>query len=139
MEASKSPKCAFLGPIGTYSHQAALFFFSSSELIPVATIKEIASSTAENIILPLENSTFGSVGQTLDSLPLTTAPIKTAVVIPIKHCLLSSSSAKITKIYSHPEALGQCQEFLEKFYRDVELVPVQSTAHGALLASEDQG
>jgi chorismate mutase / prephenate dehydratase len=132
--------CAFLGPIGTYSYQASLLLFPPTKTVPKDAIKQILSSSEAYLLVPLENSTFGAVAQTLDNLNLTSFDIFSSIILPINHCLLAlDASTAIKTIYSHPEALGQCEEFLARYYENVEIVAVQSTAHGALLASKDNG
>lgn len=128
---------SFLGPPGTYSNQAALSF--TTNLTPLSTIKSLFTSKTEYALVPFENSTHGSVSMALSSFPLTSKTILDSVSLEINHALLSLPGAIIKKIYSHEQALGQCKSYLEKEFKGVELVSVQSTAQGALLASTDNG
>ena len=127
---------AYLGPRGTYTEQAALNYSSSSVLCPFPSIAEVVKAVTSNTttegIIPIENSLFGSVTETLDLLIREPSlAIKNEVVISIEHCLImppDSKDTNITKIYSHPQALGQCSNFLEKQFPNAELIATLSTS-----------
>ncbi len=133
---------AHLGPPGTYTEQAALAYLGwvtkSTEpeaiLCPYPsipqTLRAVAQGEAQLAVVPVENSIEGSVAITLDMLwQLDTLQIQLALVMPIAHALLSRAQSKdcIQTIYSHPQALAQCQGWLEQFLPDVELIPTNST------------
>jgi prephenate dehydratase len=134
---------AYLGPPGTYTESAALTWAGhlhqstnqSFELHPYPSISQTLQAIAEGQvsqgIVPVENSIEGSVTVTLDTLwQLSSLQIQQALVLPISHALISRASSvqEIRVVYSHPQALAQCQEWLTKFLPTVELVATNSTA-----------
>lgn len=133
---------AHLGPPGTYAEAAALGYVrtlaketgSQSLLCPypsiAQTIRAVAQGQVHLAVVPVENSIEGSVTVTLDTLwQLDTLQIQQALVLPIRHALLSRASSleAIQTVYSHPQALAQCQGWLERFLPSVQLVPTNST------------
>jgi chorismate mutase/prephenate dehydratase len=105
-------KIGFLGPQGTYSHQAATSIFPNQTLVACDTIPLVLDSLhqCDRVVIPFENSTFGLVQQTIDAfrqLPETFL-IYEQILLPIHHCILSKSElSSITRIYSHREvAIG---------------------------------
>lgn len=133
---------AHLGPPGTYAEQAALFYLNwltknkgiEANLCPYPSIAQslqaVAQGNAQLAVVPVENSIEGSVTMTLDSLwQLETLRIQMALVMPIAHALISGASSldNIKTVYSHPQALAQCQQWLEKFMPSVQLIPTNST------------
>ena len=114
-------KVSFLGPVGTFSHEAASSI--SNNLISYCSIPEVMQSivSGECIkgVVPIENSIEGPVNLTLDSLVHDfDLNIVGEIVIPISHNLLAPSNVSIKEIndvYSHSQALGQCRYFLEKY------------------------
>jgi len=143
---SKDVKVSFLGPRGTYSHQAASSRFGDSVLYSKQrTIADVFRSVEKKEstygVVPFENSTHGTVTQTIDELIRTPVKVRADLYLPIHHQFLSKSSdlSEITKIYSHPEALGQCSKWLNSKMRNVEKIPVSSTSHAAELASKELG
>ena len=137
---------AFLGPFGSYSHQAAKTRFGAvSNYIPVANIeavfKEVSNKEAKYGVVPIENNTEGGVGVTFDCLG--TYPdikIVAEIYIDIHHCFASmhESLKDITKIYSHPQGYNQCLNFLEDHgLGDIEFIPAKSTALAAKMTSTE--
>lgn len=133
---------AHLGPPGTYAEQAALFYLNwlaknkgiQANLCPYPSIAQslqaVAQGNAQLAVVPVENSIEGSVTMTLDSLwQLETLRIQMALVMPIAHALISAASSldNIKTVSSHPQALAQCQRWLEKFMPSVQLIPTNST------------
>ncbi len=136
-------KVSYLGPPGSYSHEAALKLVgSSSELIAepslVAAIQAAEAGRSDAVLLPIENSSEGMVVETHKLLMKTHLKIMNEVVIDISHCLLSSASdlSKITHVYAHPQALGQCREWLERHVPHAELVAQPSNSRAAEVASQ---
>jgi len=125
----------FLGPIGTYTEQAALLYSSDSTLTPLPTIiavgDAVVSGETDQGIVPIENSLEGSVTYTLDLLISQSGlSIYDEVVIPIEHYLMASpgtKSADISIIYSHPQALAQCRTFLHSQYPNAQQIASLST------------
>jgi len=124
----------FLGPLGTYSEEAALLHDPSSDRqYPTITAvgEAVASGEIDEGIVPIENSLAGSVIFTLDLL--ISQPklfIRGEIDLPIEHYLLAkpgTDPAAIKVIYSHPQALAQCREYLEKNYPQAEQMASLST------------
>ena len=113
---------AYFGPPGTYTEEAALLYDASADLQPFPTIAAVGRAVSTEItdqgIVPIENSLEGSVTFTLDLLIRETElSIYQEVVLPINHFLMANpgtSMADIEVVYSHPQSLAQCREFLEK-------------------------
>ncbi|NEU74826.1 prephenate dehydratase [Hassallia byssoidea VB512170] len=133
---------AHLGPPGTYAEQAAVFYLNwlaknkgiEANLCPYPSIAQslqaVAQSNAQLAVVPVENSIEGSVTMTLDSLwQLETLRIQMALVMPIAHALISCAPSldNIKTVSSHPQALAQCQRWLEKYLPSVQLIPTNST------------
>jgi chorismate mutase/prephenate dehydratase len=135
---------AYLGPAGTYTHQAAVQRFgSSAELLPVRTIgevfDEIDRGRAEFGVVPVENSTEGAVHVTLDRLMESDLLITGEVVLEIAHQLLSRAGelAEVKTVCSHPQALAQCRQWLAANLPDVATQEMPSTTVAAERARED--
>ncbi len=134
---------AHLGPTGTNAEAAALAYanwlaqYSGQEavLCPCSSIAQslysVAQKEADLAVVPIENSIQGSVTMTLDTLwQLEQLKVQQALVMPIRHLLLSwvKSLEEVKIVYSHPQALAQCQSWLERSLPMVKLVPTSSTA-----------
>lgn len=133
---------AHLGPRGTYSEQAALAYQGwlhthgqpdtclRSYPSILQAIQAVAEAEVTAAIVPVENSIEGSVSVTLDTLwQLDTLRIQKALVLPIQHVLLTYAIAleEIQTLYSHPQALGQCQQWIARHCPNVTLIPTRST------------
>src|SRR4030067_537771 len=113
-------KVAFQGERGAYSHEAILAHLGQDhEVIPSPTFKEVfectASGKADCGFLPIENSLTGSIGEVYDLLSDYCLNITGEAFLQIQHALLGlpgSQLDQIEHIYSHPQALWQCEEFL---------------------------
>jgi len=136
-------KVAFLGPKTSFSHEAVLKVFPKADLLEVHSIPSVFSSVeskeADFGIVPLENSTEGSVNATLDLLIQSDLKISGELFVDVAHCLLSKQGSSITRIYSHPQAFAQCQQWLQKNCPKAELADSSSTASAAELASREPG
>jgi prephenate dehydratase len=140
-------KLGFLGPEGTFSEQAAIKYCAEAELVPKASIQEVAdaveSGDVDEGIVPIENSLFGSIIPVLDFLiEAEKSRIKFELAIPVEQCLISEPDRdlkKVTRIYSHPQALGQCRAYLARNFPGVDLVAALSTAGSVadMLLSEE--
>ncbi|MFN4337145.1 MAG: prephenate dehydratase [Candidatus Nitrosocaldus sp.] len=135
-------KVAFQGERGAYSEMAAYQYFNArAELIPKRTIADVFYSTERNevdyAIVPIENSLEGSVNESYDHLLTTHLKIKGEVYLRVEHCLIGYEGSRIDSIryvYSHPQALGQCRGFIQK-YR-LEPIPYYDTAGSVKMLSE---
>lgn len=140
-------KIGYLGPPGTFSEMAARLYLSSvdkGELIPFPSLTDIFMAVEKGGltegILPLENSTEGSVNQTLDLLAhrFGQAKIKNEIILSVNHHLLARTGIpfhKVVRVVSHPQALAQCRSFLENSLPGVEVQEAASTAEAAALVA----
>ncbi len=135
-----SKKIAYFGPEATFTHEAALKYFSNeAEYLPAKQIKDIFTMLDKNLVefgvVPIENSTGGSIADTLDLFIATDLKVYDQITMEIKHNLLKAKKTKvIKKIFGHPQAFRQCRAYLENNYPDVELIEMLSNAEGANLA-----
>lgn len=129
-----------LGPAGTYSHRAAEAVDEDVSFLDAVydVVEAVADGTAEQGVVPIENSIEGSVTASLDALVEREVAVVREVVTPIRHALIAKSD-DIQQIASHEQALAQCRSYLEEHYPDAEWVPVASTARGVVLAREETG
>lgn len=127
---------AFLGPSGTYTEEAALLYNPAAELRPFPNITAVglavASGEAEQGVAPIENSIEGSVNFTLDLLVSESSiSIRQEIVLPIDHFLMGRPGTRLEEvevIYSHPQALAQCREYLERNFASAARSASLSTA-----------
>lgn len=138
-------RIAFLGPEGSFTHQAAESRFGAmSEYLSMSSIhsvfKTLESKRAKFGVVPIENSRDGVVGETLDYLASTSVKIVAELYMPI-HMAFATKAHRIEdikRIYSKDKGFGQCRDFLlEHGFVNVEQIPVESTAKAAILAAED--
>ena len=138
-------RIAYLGPEGSFTHQAAESRFGAMSdylsLNSIASVfKTLEAGRAKFGVVPIENSRDGIVGETLDLLAKSSVKIVAELYMPI-HMSFATKAEKlenITKIYSKDKGFGQCREFLsEHGLVNVELIPVESTAKAAILASRE--
>ncbi len=130
---------AYMGPQGTFSELAAKKHFGEGALLkPQSSIDEVYRSVESNAcdfgIVPVENSTEGAVGRSLDLMPQT--PLKTCgeVLVRIHHHLMATDMAplaNIQKVFSHGQSLAQCHEWLNIHLPNAERISVASNAEAA--------
>ncbi|WP_349254956.1 prephenate dehydratase [Zoogloea sp.] len=137
---------AFLGPLGTFSESAAVKHFGhAARLAPQTTIddvfREVESGHAQYGVAPVENSTEGAVGRTLDLLLSSPLQICGEVVLRIHQHLMSGETAlgDVRKVYSHAQSLAQCHEWLNSHLPGVPRISVASNAEAARLAASEPG
>ena len=127
---------AFLGPSGTYTEEAALLYAPDAELRPFPSIPAVgravaAAETAQGVV-PIENSIEGSVNFTLDLLVSENSLlIRYEIVLPIEHYLMGKPGTplgEVQVVYSHPQALAQCREYLERNFAHADRSASLSTA-----------
>lgn len=135
---------AYLGPQGTFTEAAAQKRFGSAiQELSCATIDEVfravASGAAHYGMVPVENSSEGAVGRTLDLLMQSTLQVCGEVILPIHQCLLGQHRelSAIKSVYSHPQSLGQCQGWLNTNLQHAARIPAASNAEAARLAAEN--
>ncbi|HEX4130200.1 MAG TPA: prephenate dehydratase [Pirellulales bacterium] len=138
-------RVAFLGPSYSYSHLAALERFGTSiEQVPVGSIsavfEEVNRGHVEYGVVPVENSTDGRIADTLDMFTRLRVRICGEVHLPIHHTLLGRCErADVIEVYSRPQALSQCRNWLIKHLPNARAVEVTSTSTAAQLAQDKQG
>jgi chorismate mutase/prephenate dehydratase len=139
-------KVAFLGPEGTFSQAAVLKHFGSSvRALPLAAIDEVfhevEGGVADFGVVPIENSTEGTVNHTLDMFLNSGLKICGEVELRIHHSLMGRMTgvSDIRRICAHPQALAQCRAWLDGQLPDVERVAVSSNAEGARRARDERG
>jgi len=141
----KPLRVAYLGPMYSYSHLAAIGRFGQTvELVPVGTIaavfEEVHRGHADFGMVPIENSTDGRVADTLDMFTRLPVRICGEVELPIHHALLAKCPrGEIREVYSKPQAISQCRNWLAKHLPAARAVEVTSTSTAAELAAEKPG
>ena len=136
---------AFFGPVGTYTEEAALLYDPHAELKPFPTIAAVAQAVSSALtdqgVVPIENSLEGSVNHTQDLLvSQAELCIYKEVALPIRHCLMTKpgmDASGLQVIYSHPQSLAQCRDFLERTFPNAQQMASlsNSTAVTDMLAS----
>ena len=135
---------AYLGPEGSFSHLAARAHFGhGAELRPAATIDQVFDRAERDRnsrgIVPVENSTEGSVGHTLRRLIATPLAIRAEIFLPVSLCLLTNLARReeICRVYSHPQALAQCRHWLTENLPQAEQIETASTSAAGTQARDD--
>lgn len=137
-------RVAYLGPVATFTHLAALEHFgASAEYVPLRGIPEVFAEVehewADVGVVPVENSTEGAVNHTLDRLIDSELLIEGEVRVTIHHYLLSRAGdlSEVKQVFSHPQALAQCREWLDRNLPHAQMAEVTSTTVAAERALED--
>jgi chorismate mutase / prephenate dehydratase len=135
---------AYLGPAGTFSEMAALKQFGSAiQLESCATIDEVfrcaETGLAEYAVVPVENSTEGAVGRSLDLLLTTPLKAVAEIQLPVHQNLLGlgGDAGGATRLFAHPQSLAQCMGWVNQNLPGLERVHAASNAEAARLASLD--
>ncbi|HYS75288.1 MAG TPA: prephenate dehydratase [Burkholderiales bacterium] len=136
---------AYLGPQGTFSEMAlAKQFGAAVEAQPCGSIDEVfraaETGAARYAVVPVENSTDGAIGRTLDLLLATPLKICAEVVLRVQQNLMAkgASMKAIRKVYSHPQSLAQCHGWLAQHLPRVQRVPLASNAEAARMAAKEK-
>ena len=139
-------RVAYLGPAGTFSHAAvAKQFGAFVDAVPLPTIDEVfraaEAGRTDYAVVPVENSTEGTVGRTLDLMCTTELQICGEIKLRIQQNLLSNAAslAEVTKVYSHAQSLAQCVQWLARNLPTASRVSVASNAEAARLAAAEAG
>ncbi len=135
---------AFQGEIGAYGEEAAFGFFGSSvKVMPCESFEQVfkvvEQDEAQFGVVPIENSLEGSISQVYDLLLDSSLKVCGEMELRVAHCLIANEGARldlIRKVYSHPQALGQCKTFLR--HLNSELIPTYDTA-GSVKMIKEQG
>jgi chorismate mutase/prephenate dehydratase len=141
----KPLQVGYLGPDGSFSHTAAMLKFGQSvEYEPLADIKgifdEVSKGHCDLGVVPIENSTGGSVTETFDAFIESDVKVCAEVQMAIHNNLLANCSlGEVRKIYSKPEVFAQCRNWLSTTIKEVQTIAVASTATAAQLAAKEPG
>jgi len=136
---------AYLGPEASNTHAAALRKFGASvEYRPMATVSDIFAAVekgdTDHAVIPIENSTEGSVREALDSFVESDLKIVAQIYVEISHALIASSPLeRIERVYSKDQALAQCRHWLQRNLPQARLIDAPSTSRAVQLAKEDPG
>ncbi len=143
-EVQRPLSVAYLGPAATFTHVATIKHFGKSPRLSPQTnmedvFTEVEKGNCDYGVVPVENSTQGTVNYTLDLLYSSPLEVCGEIFLRISHNLVSVCNHKegIKRIYSHPQAGAQCREWLRKHLPGINLIDVTSTASAAKLAAED--
>jgi prephenate dehydratase len=138
-----SRNVGFQGEHGAFSEVAALRLEPGANLMPCRTLSDVfglvESGGIHAAVVPVENSLAGSIGETYDLLLNHNLTVTGETVIPVEHCLLANLGVAlqdIKRVISHPQALAQCQEYLESL--QIEVMPHYDTAGAAKSVKESQ-
>jgi len=136
---------AYLGPAGTFSQEAVLKHFGGLTLQQACTsidevFRQVETGTVGYGVVPVENSTEGAIGRTLDLLLATPAQVCGEVMLPVHQCLMAKTRKRveIRKLYSHTQSLAQCQQWLARHLPGAERIAVVSNAEAARLAAKER-
>jgi prephenate dehydratase len=143
-------RAGYLGPEGTFTHEALTGAAGSEDLELVAlptiydTVMAVGEGEVERALVPIENSLEGSVNATLDALAMETEDVVIVgeLVHPIRHCLIAREAIaleSIRTVVSIPQATAQCARFIRAHLRDANVMPANSTADAVRLAAEADG
>jgi chorismate mutase/prephenate dehydratase len=134
---------AYLGPAGTFSEAAAFKRFGTAikgELCSTfdEVFRAVEAGEVNYGIVPVENSTEGAVGHTLDLLLNSPLQVCGEVMLPIHQCLMAKDGdiSSIQTVYSHPQSLGQCQTWLNTHLPHAQRLTVSSNAEAARLVAQ---
>ncbi len=141
----KPMRVAYLGPRGTFSEEATIKRFGHA-ISTVAcdsidgVFRQVESDNAGYGVVPVENSTEGAIGRTMDLLLQTSLTVCGEIQLPIHQFLMAQDIdlSHITKIYSHPQSLAQCHEWLNANLPKIERIHASSNAEAARLAAADK-
>jgi chorismate mutase/prephenate dehydratase len=141
----QSVKIGFLGPEGTFTHQASVLEFgSAANYIPYPSVDDLFTSVEKKqvdcSVVAIENSTGGVVHEVLDRFLDSDVKITSEIIIYIHHCLISNTTLdQVEQIYSHPQPFKQCRRWLRENLPKARYIEVASTVEGLRLAGETRG
>lgn len=139
-------KVSYLGPQASFTNLAALRQFgSSTELVPESSLTKVFDAVEHGRaacgVVPIENTTEGVVGGTLDRFIDSPLSIQAEITLPVAHHLMSRSGtlSSLRRLYSHPQAIAQCRGWLDENLPNLPAMEVESTAKAAERAAEEPG
>lgn len=140
-------KVGYLGPKGTFSHEACKSYCTKNQeqreyRTITETILALENNEIDEAIVPIENSLQGCVTEAIDTLIQNEdIKVKGEIILDIKQNLMSNCNYlfnEIEKVYSHPQALAQCKNYLEKHLPNAEIISVESTSLAAKIVSDSK-
>ena len=135
-------KIAYLGPEGTWTHQAAIKKFGhsvdySSQANFSEVFEQVTRRSADYGVVPIENSTEGAISSTLDLFVDSPLHICSQILLRIENGLMAAiPRGDIKTLYSHPQVFGQCRNWILKKFPEADLVEVSSTTKAAQIAKD---
>ncbi|MFC1780748.1 prephenate dehydratase [Planctomycetota bacterium] len=136
-------RIGYLGPQGSFSHNAAMLKFGQSvDYEPLTDIMsifdEVSKGHCDLGLAPVENTKGGGVIETLDALIDSDVKICAEVLMSIHHNLLANCPLEeIEKVFSKPEVFAQCRNWLSATFKNAQIIPAASTARAAQMAAEE--
>jgi prephenate dehydratase len=132
-------RVAFQGERGAFSEMAALQYFPNAKMVPLKSFQDVFNATeggdVDYAVVPVENSIEGTINENYDLLLQTKMSIVGEIYQRIRHCLIANKNAgKIRFAYSHPQALAQCRQYLQK--HRLEAMPAYDTAGAVKMIKE---
>lgn len=140
----KPLRVAYLGPEGSFTHNAAMLKFGQSIEYEAVTdiytvFEEVSKSHCDLGVVPVENSSGGGVLETLDALIDTDVMVCAEVYMAIHHNLLANCPIEnIEKVYSKPEVFTQCRSWLASTFKEAKTIATASSAKAAQMAAKEQ-
>ena len=138
---SGTTRVGYQGEPGAFSETAVLALFPSATPVPHHAFRDVFHAVERGAVdfgmMPIENSQAGSINDTYDLLASGSASIVAEVIVPVHHALLAlpgTSVEDVHRVISHPQALAQCQDYLERL--DAEVLAVHDTAGAARMIAE---
>ena len=136
-------RVAYQGEPGAFSETAVLALFPAADPVPHHAFRDVFGAVESGAVdfgmMPIENSQAGSINDTYDLLARGTARIAGEVIVPVRHSLMAlpgTAIGDVRRVISHPQALAQCQDYLERL--GVEVLAVHDTAGAARLIAEER-
>lgn len=136
-------KVAYQGEPGAYSEQAVMALFPGAQMVPCATFDDVFEAVAGGIcdygVVPVENSLAGSIHRNYDLLLQHDLYIVGEHNLRVSHCLIAHPGVRleeIRRVYSHPQALAQCEHSLKALGGSIETIPTHDTAGSVRLIAE---
>src|SRR5438067_5907411 len=137
-------KIAYQGEPGAFSEAAGRRIAPDAELVPCKSFEDVFAAVqaghAPYGILPIENSVGGSIHRNYDLLMAHEVPIQGEIELPVVHQLLAlqgTTIERLRRVYSHPQALAQCERFLRTL-KGVEIIATYDTAGSAKMVAEER-
>lgn len=137
---------AYLGPAGTFSHQAAITRFGSSAMLQACDaipdiFAQVERGASDYGVVPVENSLAGVIPETLDTFTQSNVRVVSELFVPIVHNLATRCGDldQVRRLYTHPQPLAQCRQWIRAHLPNAEIVEAASTVRAAEAAAAEDG